>query len=87
MVFKPSEETPLSVMRLAELFTQAGLPDGVFNVVQGDARVGQMLTAHPGIAKVSLQGVWYRPQGDGGFFSYTEGSHHGAWRKISTYCV
>ncbi|WP_075173301.1 betaine-aldehyde dehydrogenase [Neptunomonas phycophila] len=56
MVFKPSEETPLSVMRLAELFTQAGLPDGVLNVVQGDARVGQMLTAHPGIAKVSFTG-------------------------------
>lgn len=56
MVFKPSEETPLSVLRLAELFTEAGLPDGVFNVVQGDGRVGQMLTAHPGIAKVSFTG-------------------------------
>ncbi|EKO3891977.1 betaine-aldehyde dehydrogenase [Vibrio metschnikovii] len=56
MIFKPSEETPLSVLKLAEIFTQAGLPDGVFNVVQGDARVGQMLTAHPEIAKVSFTG-------------------------------
>ncbi|EKO3573135.1 betaine-aldehyde dehydrogenase [Vibrio metschnikovii] len=56
MIFKPSEETPLSVLKLAEIFTQVGLPDGVFNVVQGDARVGQMLTAHPEIAKVSFTG-------------------------------
>ena len=56
MVFKPSEETPLSVMKLAEIFTEAGMPDGVFNVVQGDYRVGQMLTAHKGISKVSFTG-------------------------------
>lgn len=56
MVFKPSEETPLSVMKLAEIFTEAGMPDGVFNVVQGDYRVGQMLTAHKDIAKVSFTG-------------------------------
>jgi betaine-aldehyde dehydrogenase len=56
MVFKPSEETPLSTLKLAEIYTEAGLPDGVFNVVQGDARVGQMLTAHPGIAKISFTG-------------------------------
>ena len=56
MVFKPSEETPLSVMKLAQIFTEAGVPDGVFNVVQGDYRVGQMLTAHKDIAKVSFTG-------------------------------
>jgi len=56
MVFKPSEETPLSVMKLAEIFTEAGMPDGVFNVVQGDYRVGQMLTRHKDIAKVSFTG-------------------------------
>jgi len=56
MIFKPSEETPLSVLKLAEIYTEAGLPDGVFNVVQGDHRVGQMLTAHPDIAKVSFTG-------------------------------
>ncbi|KOO03108.1 betaine-aldehyde dehydrogenase [Vibrio nereis] len=56
MIFKPSEETPLTALKLAEIFSEAGLPDGVFNVVQGDHRVGQMLTAHPDIAKVSFTG-------------------------------
>ena len=56
VVFKPSEVTPLSAMKLAEILTQAGLPDGVFNVVHGDGRVGQMLTEHEGIAKVSFTG-------------------------------
>lgn len=56
MIFKPSEETPLTALKLAEIFTEAGLPDGVFNIVQGDYRVGQMLTAHPDIAKVSFTG-------------------------------
>lgn len=56
MIFKPSEETPLSALKLAEIFTEAGVPDGVFNVVQGDGRVGQMLTGHPDIAKVSFTG-------------------------------
>lgn len=56
MIFKPSEETPLTAMKLAEIYTEAGLPDGVFNVVQGDARVGQMLTAHPSIQKISFTG-------------------------------
>lgn len=56
MIFKPSEETPLSAYKLAEVFTQAGLPDGVFNVVQGDARTGQLITNHPDIDKVSFTG-------------------------------
>ncbi|WP_346838689.1 betaine-aldehyde dehydrogenase [Microbulbifer sp. SAOS-129_SWC] len=56
MIFKPAELTPLSALRLAELFKEAGLPDGVFNVVQGFAETGQALTAHPRIAKVSLTG-------------------------------
>lgn len=56
MVFKPSEVTPLTTLKLAEIFTEAGLPDGVFNVVQGDGRVGAMLTAHQGIDKVSFTG-------------------------------
>ncbi|MGQ0848683.1 MAG: betaine-aldehyde dehydrogenase, partial [Actinomycetota bacterium] len=56
MVFKPAELTPLTAVRLAEIYTEAGLPDGVFNVVQGDHRTGQALVAHPGIAKVSLTG-------------------------------
>ncbi|SEF66335.1 betaine-aldehyde dehydrogenase [Marinobacterium lutimaris] len=56
MIFKPSEETPLTALKLAEIYSEAGVPDGVFNVVQGDARVGQMLTGHPEIAKVSFTG-------------------------------
>ena len=56
MIFKPSEETPLGALKLAEIFTEAGLPDGVFNVVQGDGRVGAWLTNHSEIAKVSFTG-------------------------------
>ncbi|MGF1741894.1 betaine-aldehyde dehydrogenase [Vibrio profundum] len=56
MIFKPSEETPLGALKLAEIFSEAGLPDGVFNVVQGDAKVGQWLTHNPDIAKVSFTG-------------------------------
>ena len=56
MIFKPSEETPLTALKLAEIYSEAGVPDGVFNVIQGDYRVGQMLTAHPDIAKVSFTG-------------------------------
>ena len=56
MVFKPSEDAPLSVLKLAEIYTEAGMPPGVFNVVQGDYRVGQYLTRHPRIAKISFTG-------------------------------
>ncbi len=56
MIFKPAELTPLTAAKLAEIYTEAGLPDGVFNVVQGDGRTGELLTTHPGIAKVSLTG-------------------------------
>ena len=56
MVFKPAEVTPLSALKLAEIYSEAGLPDGVFNVVQGDARTGQMLSRHPGVDKISLTG-------------------------------
>ncbi|WP_250657113.1 betaine-aldehyde dehydrogenase [Alkalimarinus coralli] len=56
MIFKPSEETPLGALKLAEIFIEAGVPAGVFNVVQGDGRVGSELTHHPKIAKVSFTG-------------------------------
>jgi betaine-aldehyde dehydrogenase len=55
-IFKPAETTPLSALELARAYKDAGLPDGVFNIVQGDGSVGAALTAHPGIAKVSLTG-------------------------------
>src|ERR1700733_5649759 len=56
MIFKPSEITPLSTFKLAEIYTEAGVPAGVFNVVQGDGRVGAMLAAHPDIEKISFTG-------------------------------
>ncbi|KAL2433596.1 Betaine aldehyde dehydrogenase [Exophiala dermatitidis] len=56
MVYKPSEVTPLHAQLLAEIYRDAGVPDGVFNVVYGDGRVGSLLTKHPGIAKVSFTG-------------------------------
>ncbi|WP_159593731.1 betaine-aldehyde dehydrogenase [Chelativorans xinjiangense] len=56
MVFKPSENTPLSALALAEILTEAGLPDGLFNVVQGAGEVGAQLVGHPAVAKVSLTG-------------------------------
>ncbi|SIT46378.1 NAD+-dependent betaine aldehyde dehydrogenase [Paraburkholderia ribeironis] len=56
MIFKPSEVTPLSASRLAEIYTEAGVPAGVFNVVHGDGRVGALLATHPDIAKISFTG-------------------------------
>jgi len=56
MVFKPAEQTPLSVLKLAEIFTEAGLPPGVFNVVQGAAETGSALVNHADVAKVTLTG-------------------------------
>ncbi len=56
MVFKPAELTPLTALKLAEIYAEAGVPSGVFNVVQGDHRTGEALVAHPGVAKVSLTG-------------------------------
>jgi betaine-aldehyde dehydrogenase len=56
MVYKPSEFTPLHAQYLAEVYKAAGLPDGVFNVVYGAGEVGNHLTKHPGIAKVSFTG-------------------------------
>ena len=56
MIFKPSEITPLSASKLAEIYLEAGVPPGVFNVVQGDGRVGALLAGHEGIAKISFTG-------------------------------
>ena len=56
MVFKPSEETPLGALKLAEILLEAGLPAGVFNVVQGRGAVGAALVTDPRVAKVSLTG-------------------------------
>ncbi|WP_263258633.1 MULTISPECIES: betaine-aldehyde dehydrogenase [Pseudomonas] len=57
MIFKPSEVTPLTALKLAEVYTEAGLPDGVFNVVNGvGPEVGVALTEHSGIEKISFTG-------------------------------
>ena len=56
MVFKPSETTPLGALKIAEILVEAGLPRGVFNVVQGDRDTGPLLVNHPHVAKISLTG-------------------------------
>ncbi|MEV7866650.1 aldehyde dehydrogenase family protein [Streptomyces sp. NPDC088124] len=56
VVVKPAEQTPLTMLRVAALCEEAGLPAGVLNVLTGDGAVGAALTAHPGVAKVSFTG-------------------------------
>ena len=56
MVFKPAEQTPLTALKLAEIYSEAGLPDGVFNVVQGARDTGAALINHKDVAKVTLTG-------------------------------
>ncbi|ODR26533.1 aldehyde dehydrogenase [Mycolicibacterium porcinum] len=56
VVVKPSELTPLTTLALADILTEAGLPDGVLNVVTGARAAGESLTHHPGIAKITLTG-------------------------------
>lgn len=56
MVFKPAELTPFTAIKLEEILLDAGLPKGVFQVVQGFGDTGRLLTAHPHIRKVSLTG-------------------------------
>ncbi|WP_298437692.1 betaine-aldehyde dehydrogenase [uncultured Jannaschia sp.] len=56
MVFKPSETTPLCALKIAEILYEAGLPKGLFTVIQGLGEVGAALTTDPRVAKVSLTG-------------------------------
>ena len=55
-ILKPSERDPSCPLRLAELFTEAGVPDGVFNVVNGDKEAVDAILAHPDIGAVSFVG-------------------------------
>jgi betaine-aldehyde dehydrogenase len=55
-ILKPAEETPLVAARIAELLAEAGIPDGLFNVLYGDHELGAAICRHPGIAKISLTG-------------------------------
>src|SRR5882672_6677999 len=56
MILKPSEKVPLSAGRLALLLKEAGLPDGVFNIVNGDSEIVTAICDHPGIEAVSFVG-------------------------------
>ena len=56
IVLKPAEETPLSSLRLAQLCAEAGVPDGVVNVITGDAAAGAALAGHRGVDKVAFTG-------------------------------
>lgn len=56
IVLKPSELTPFSAVRLAQLAIEAGMPAGIFNIVQGTGLTGDALARHPGIGKISFTG-------------------------------
>lgn len=56
MIVKPSEQVPLSAIRIAEMLKEAGLPDGVFNVVNGDKTIVEAICDHPGIEAISFVG-------------------------------
>lgn len=56
MVFKPSPMTPVTAVVLAEIYKEAGVPDGLFCVVQGGAETGSLLCHHPKVAKVTFTG-------------------------------
>ncbi|CAN5347800.1 CoA-acylating methylmalonate-semialdehyde dehydrogenase [soil metagenome] len=56
MIMKPSELVPLSVVRMAEILKEAGLPDGVFNVVNGGREIVEAICSHPDIEAVSFVG-------------------------------
>ena len=56
MILKPSEQVPISSNRIAEMLKEAGLPDGVFNIVNGDRTIVEAICDHPGIEAVSFVG-------------------------------
>ncbi|HET6256145.1 MAG TPA: CoA-acylating methylmalonate-semialdehyde dehydrogenase [Puia sp.] len=56
MIIKPSEKVPLTLQRIAMLLREAGLPDGVFNIVNGDSEIVGAICDHPGIEAVSFVG-------------------------------
>ena len=55
-ILKPSEETPLVSQRIVEIMHEAGLPEGLMQILHGDHEIGEALCRHPGIAKISLTG-------------------------------
>ncbi|MCL6269649.1 CoA-acylating methylmalonate-semialdehyde dehydrogenase [Sansalvadorimonas sp. 2012CJ34-2] len=71
-VLKPSEKVPSAVMRMAELLKEAGLPDGVFNIVNGDRDAVDVMLTHPQVEAISFVGS--TPVAE---YIYTRGSQHG----------
>ena len=71
-ILKPSERDPSASLFIADLLQQAGLPDGVFNVVQGDKVVVDALLAHPNVKALSFVGSTPIAQ-----YIYETGAHHG----------
>ena len=55
-ILKPSELTPLTAHLVAEILADAGVPEGLFQILHGDYQMGRAICAHPGIAKISLTG-------------------------------
>ncbi len=74
MAFKPSEITPLCALQVAEILHEAGVPAGVYNVVQGDGLVGASLVTDDRVAKVSLTGSV--PTGRKVYAAAAEGIRH-----------
>jgi aldehyde dehydrogenase (NAD+) len=56
VVLKPAEDTSLTALFFAGLCADAGVPPGVVNILTGDGRVGELIVAHPGIAKIAFTG-------------------------------
>lgn len=56
IIFKPADLTPLTAVKLGEVLAEAGLPNGLYQVAQGFAETGRLLSRHPGIRKVSVTG-------------------------------
>lgn len=74
MIFKPSEQTPLCALKIAEILHEAGAPAGIYNVVQGMGEVGHALITDPRVAKVSLTGSV--PTGRKVYAAAAEGIRH-----------
>ncbi|WP_298558094.1 betaine-aldehyde dehydrogenase [uncultured Aliiroseovarius sp.] len=73
-IFKPSETTPLSALKVAEIMIESGAPAGIFNVIQGYGDVGAALVTDPRVAKVSLTGSV--PTGRKVYAAAAEGMKH-----------
>lgn len=78
-VLKPSERDPSVVIRIAELFAQAGLPKGVFNVVNGDKEAVDALLDHPSVSAVSFVGSTSI-----GHYIYSRGTANG--KRVQALC-